>query len=377
MVVLVSQSFAQSKVARLNNIRINFAGKKLDKLKLVATLDGNSKLYFPGSSQDGAEWNFKYPDSIYEHVKYFAINNRNDQDSAANAITLAAVIKTDTLKCGSCFFSRGDVSISSSFLRTAVQDKVLFKKEDGKIGSRKEYEELFFINKLTDKETLAFMEALECKYSFFYSSQGSYQDELNKYILLTKRYPTSYGLLASLSSRSNYYKSKEDVVSVFSLFSKTNRESYFGKEISRNLNMNRFDNMFLLPWKGENPEPIVKDVNKFSLVIYSASWCAPCHKQLPLVRELQSKLGEALDIVYISVDEKNTVSAWRKMVENGEIPGRSLLAFDQINKVRTKYFVKAIPYSLLVYPKGSMEVVDINSAIDRSKIYRLLGKSGR
>lgn len=84
-----------------------------------------------------------------------------------------------------------------------------------------------------------------------------------------------------------------------------------------------------------------------------------------------------MDIVYVSIDEKSTVGNWQVMMKNGEIPGRSLLALDQMEEVRTKYFVKAIPYSFLVYPGGNLEVVNVSIADDRNKIYRLIGKGSK
>lgn len=373
LLTLNTPSFTQTKIEKLNRIRINFGEKEMSNLKLVATLEGNLKQSFPGHTRNGLLWEFVYPDSLYEHIKYFDINDKNDKDSSAIIIAFAAVTKGDTLRCGSCHFSRGNVSVNSSFFKKVTYTNVLFKNIQGKIGSRNENQYQFLIGGEADRELLASIEGASCGYSFFNQKELSYEESLKKYSSLTVKYPESYGLVAALSARLNYYQSKKDVASVFNLFSAKIKESYFGKELTRNLKMDRFENMMLLPWNSDRPEPILLDLNKFSLVVYSASWCGPCHKQIPLIRDLHDKLGEKLNVIYVSIDDENTIENWRKMMKEGEIPGRSLLALGRMEEVRKKYFVRAIPYSFLVHPGGMMEVVNVGIAEDRNKLYRLVG----
>lgn len=374
---LNNHSFAQRKAAKLNHIRINFSGKKVENLKLVTTLDGNLKRSFSGQSKGGQIWDFAYPDSIYEQIKYFNIDNKNDKDTVAVTMVLATVVAGDTVACGSCNFTRSDIELEASFFKKDTYPNAMFKKNDESVGTRTEYEYRFFIHQVKDMELLSSMESINMHYSYFYGAYGTYDESLKKYINLAKKYPDSYGLMAGLAAKSNYYHSKEDVAAVYNLFSPKIKASYFGREIAQNLAFSRFDNTMLLPWNSDKPEAIVSDPNKFSLVVFSASWCAPCHKQLPIVKALHDQLGDKLDIIYVSIDEKVTVANWQKMTRDGEIPGRSLLALDQTDNVKKKYFVRAIPYSFLVYPGGNLEVVNVSLDADRTKVYQAISKSSK
>ena len=374
---LNNYSFAQRNAPKLNHIRINFAGKKLENLNLVTTLDRNLKQSFSGQSKDGQAWEFAYPDSLYEQIKYFNIDNKNDKDTVAITVVLGTIVAGDTVACGSCHFTRSDIEINASFFKKDTYPKTMFKKNDESVGTRTEYEYRFFMNQVKDMELLSSMESIHMGYSYFYNADGTYSESLKKYINLAKKYPGSYGLIAGLAGKSNYYHSKEDIAAVYNLFSPKVKASYFGREIARNLTFSRFDNTMLLPWNSDKPETIVSDLNKFSLVVFSASWCAPCHEQLPIVKALHDKLGDKLDIIYVSMDEKVTVANWQKMTRDGEIPGRSLLTLNRADIVKKKYFVKAIPYSFLVYPGGNLEVVNVSLDADRTKVYQAISKSSK
>ncbi|QIL40456.1 TlpA family protein disulfide reductase [Pedobacter sp. HDW13] len=375
--VISFHSSAQNKSVKSNHIRISFNGKKFDRLNLITTVEGNIKRSFSGYSKDGMAWDFAYPDSLYEQIRYFDINNKNDADTSANTITLSTITGADTVLCGSCHFSRGDVALNASFLKINTYTGMRFLKKNGTEGSRTELENQFFIGQVKDRQLLSSMEGIKIRYSYFYKVSGTYEESLKKYITLTQKYPDSYGLVAGLAGRLNYYKSTDDVAAVFNLFSPKIKASYYGKEIARNLAFNHFDNAMLKPWNSDTPEAIVTDPNKPSLVVFSASWCVPCHKQLPIVKELKQNLGDQLDVVYISIDDKNTLANWKKMTEAAEIPGRSLLAIDQMEQIRKKYFVQTIPYSFLVYPGGKLEVINVSIEADKQKIYKFINKGSK
>jgi len=375
--VITFHSFAQSKSGKSNHIRINFSGKKFDRLNLITTVEGNVKRSFPGQSKDGMAWDFAYPDSIYEQIRYINIDNKNDADVSANTIALSTAVGADTLLCSSCHFTRGDVALSATFSKINIYPESGFLKKDGTVGSRTEYQHQFLITKVNDIQLLSAMEGIKVFYSYFYKTTGTYEESLNKYISLTQKYPDSYSLVAGLAGRLNYYKSTADIASVFNLFSAKIKNSYYGKEIARNLAFKKFDNAMLLPWNSDKPEAIVTNLNKPTLVIFSASWCVPCHKQMPIVKEIKQKLGEQLDVVYISIDDKNTVARWKKMTGDGEIPGRSLLAIDQMQQIKKKYFVQTIPYSFLVYPGGNLEVLNVSIEADKQKIYEFINKRSK
>jgi len=77
-------------------------------------------------------------------------------------------------------------------------------------------------------------------------------------------------------------------------------------------------------------------------------------------------------MVYISIDEPATVENWKKMMKEEQIPWRSLLAVDNIRKIKDRYYVQGIPYSILVYPDGHMEDINVRQKESLDKLYKIL-----
>nr|WP_233584474.1 TlpA disulfide reductase family protein [Parabacteroides sp. AF17-3] len=107
--------------------------------------------------------------------------------------------------------------------------------------------------------------------------------------------------------------------------------------------------------------------------MFSASWCQPCHKQLPVQKEIYQKLKDKVDFVTISIDEKKTIKQWQEFVKKEELPWRSLLAYQDIAGVRGKYYVPHIPHILLVYPDGNFEPFNLWEENEINKLYALTG----
>lgn len=71
-------------------------------------------------------------------------------------------------------------------------------------------------------------------------------------------------------------------------------------------------------------EYIVSDITKYTFVIFSTSWCAPCHKLISLLKELYSKKNTVIEFIYISIDEDNRKKNWKELMVKEQIPWRSL-----------------------------------------------------
>ena len=60
-----------------------------------------------------------------------------------------------------------------------------------------------------------------------------------------------------------------------------------------------------------------------------------------------------------------------KTVEE-DIPWRSLLAINEIKKIKSAYSVREIPYTILVYPGNScFKVIDVRKKEGKDKLYSL------
>lgn len=180
-------------------------------------------------------------------------------------------------------------------------------------------------------------------------------DEFAKlYIEILRKYPASRSVLtlSSIGITPNLSSLKE----IYSTISPQLKESYYGKRIARQIVFLEGDTLFtnsMLPaWNSTNLEPIIKDSSKYNLVVFSASWCGPCHKQIPVLKEIYNYIHEYLEIVYVSIDELETLEVWKALMRKEKIPWRSVLAVNDVKEVQDKYDAKAIPLTLLVMPDG-------------------------
>ena len=196
--------------------------------------------------------------------------------------------------------------------------------------------------------------ALDEKYGLFWGDTLEYNQRIDKYQRLSLDYPDSHYLMKTLAEKLSRYKQKEDILKIYSNFSDKNKESYFGLKAQRFLDMNFFENSMLPTWDERQMESIINDTTKYSLIIFSASWCGPCHKQIPNLKKMYSELHDKLNMVYISIDGPETVDEWKKLMVNEQIPWRSLLAVNDVKGLQSKYFIQSIPEAFLVNPSGKM-----------------------
>ncbi|MBQ7531444.1 MAG: TlpA family protein disulfide reductase [Paludibacteraceae bacterium] len=90
------------------------------------------------------------------------------------------------------------------------------------------------------------------------------------------------------------------------------------------------------------------DKQDFLLVDFWASWCGPCRRLMPGLKELAAKFGDKLAIVSVSVDED--AEAWQKTVED---LGLTWLQLRDTNDEGSKtYGITAIPHTVLINRKG-------------------------
>lgn len=71
------------------------------------------------------------------------------------------------------------------------------------------------------------------------------------------------------------------------------------------------------------------------LVDFYASWCHPCNAQLPILEELEARLGDSASILKIDVDEHKAIAEHYKIrsiptliiFKNGEVRWRQVGVF--------------------------------------------------
>lgn len=131
------------------------------------------------------------------------------------------------------------------------------------------------------------------------------------------------------------------------------KNSYYGREMRAEL-----DKMFV---GKKAPDFTLKDVsgkeytlqgllegNQYLLVDFWASWCAPCRKGIPEMKEFAKKYADkGVAVVSISTDKDR--AAWLKALEEEQMPWTNLL--DDAG-IKAKYGVEYIPSVFLIDATG-------------------------
>lgn len=101
---------------------------------------------------------------------------------------------------------------------------------------------------------------------------------------------------------------------------------------------------------------------KYVLLDFWASWCVPCRKGNPHLKELYSKYkSQGFEIIGVS-DDDSKPDAWHKAVEKDGLPWKHVLrGFDiqkrmnnqpNPNDISEKYGIHTLPTKILIDPKG-------------------------
>ena len=146
----------------------------------------------------------------------------------------------------------------------------------------------------------------------------------------------------------------DDQKPMYAQFTKTAKESYYGKVLNEVLNPEGFKGKAapLFDMKANNNAAadvasLVKG-QKYVLVDFWASWCVPCRKSLPGLKTAYEELkGKGLQIVSISIDKKE--ADWQKAETEENLPWPSFL---DNGKTSNAWKIRAIPAMFLLNDKG-------------------------
>ncbi|MDQ1097166.1 MULTISPECIES: TlpA disulfide reductase family protein [Chryseobacterium] len=165
------------------------------------------------------------------------------------------------------------------------------------------------------------------------------------------QYPDSYHLLYKINENKNSF-SAEQVED----FLKSFKGDIVGSNIYKNLdtyNNKRFnENKISLPLlennNGSRKEIINKKFNKH-LIIFWASWCAPCRQEIPVLKKLYSLYHNDVEFVSISIDTNKP--SWFKALKEEDMKWKQLVINNLSEKEALQIRFKlnqAIPYNVLV-----------------------------
>jgi len=229
----------------------------------------------------------------------------------------------------------------------------------------------FVLSIKNDSSDIA-VRSIDSYYAWFDTSGNKlpYNDHLQSYIKLAKSYPDSRYLMTNLALNLTGFKTREDVKKIYKNLSKNLKNSKWAKKIEHFL-YDASQNIQLVNLDSKNVEPLIQDSSKYNLVVFTASWCGPCIEEIPLLKELHKKLKTRINFTYVSVDYESKLKAFQNLLIKNEIPWRTLYAYKDLDRVKFLFSVKSIPLSLLFYPDGRMEVMDVRKEENQKKLYAL------
>jgi thiol-disulfide isomerase/thioredoxin len=358
------------------SLQLHLEGIQYDSLQLIGgNIDGED-IKITGSSTDGKNWQFKIPDNIFNTVSYLSLSPKikTDETDAERGIVLMSVANGDTIRYGILPLDRKVTDIHAQHIETQIEENVPFYRkndsnEGGSISTVTMYTDILSIPYYNNTE-------FEVLGKISWGNMGTHQSFLDVLLEVSSKYPDSRYIIDIIATHYlQDLKTKEDIKKIFVSFSETNRRSYWGKFIQEYIDTYfTFANAMLPECETGALEPIIQDSTKINLIIFSASWCKPCHEQIPLLKEIYNDLKEDILITYISLDEKpEYIENWKKLMKREAIPWRSLLAINDLKAIQEKYRVPAIPYALLVYPETDrrVEIIDVREKEDKEKLYTI------
>ena len=154
------------------------------------------------------------------------------------------------------------------------------------------------------------------------------------------KYPYSLYLLDEIQ-KNVATLSNNSLKSLLALFDKEVRSTKKWrhlKAISEDQNLirsNKVLNIYLKNEKDENELLTYGSDNVNTLIVFWASWCQPCLKEIPELKVLFGS-GRKIKIISISVDTDKT--AWHEMLKKQQMPWKQLIASDK--ETQEKLFFK-------------------------------------
>lgn len=342
----------------------------------------DKNVFITGKHIDNFTWEFDIPDSIAINSEFLSLlsNPYDAFHKSSTSIRFIDSIGSKQLKTvnigiedrenyiygkyiGETIFENEKLSPNITKLDSVItgdlilQDFILLRKENTSMDIEVRIKEPYF--------------------AWFMSFEGnnkSYTDYLNSYIDLSKSYPTSRYILMNLANNLTNFKSREDIKLIYDNLSDKHRYTKWYLMINNYLD-NEFINTKMKNLKSGNYENVIESFEKLNLIIFTASWCAPCIEEIPLLKNIHEDMKESVNFTYLTIDKKSDIINFQQLVQKYKITWRSLFSEKDITSIKNLYFVSSIPHVLLVYPDKKFDVIDIRRVEDREKIYKAVLKT--
>ncbi len=314
-----------TKVIELKTLKI-----QADSVFLVDAYDWENPIHF--AKKNGSKYTF-YLDENYSKLQLFSLGYYDSKRKIKLLEYKNAVLSADTIK----------YLESGFFLDTS---KIVIEDTD----SPSPY---FTIQ--SGNETRAFFRTQMTNFGYFSLSDTIKQKkQLNEYLNIIAENPKSSYLLSILEKSASSMPPR-DAIELLESFDISLRNGIQWKRVNGYF-MNRSEkivkSMKILQDKGGDLHSIFNKEAKLNMVVFWATWCAPCIKEIPILEEIDIKYKDkGLCVIRVSID--NDKQKWIDFAgwENWDCP--NLIANEeQLKRIITHTKIESIPYVIFLNNNG-------------------------
>jgi thiol-disulfide isomerase/thioredoxin len=158
------------------------------------------------------------------------------------------------------------------------------------------------------------------------------------------------------SSSLKYYLSHEQLKELYSIFSDEAKTSYYGRRLKQFIDdqpviKNQFANSVFLD-KDTKQVSLVDNTKKLNMVIFWASWCGPCRKEIPSLKRITAQFNKD-DVRFVSVSVDAKKENWLLAMKQEDMAWQQLIIpQQQFAKAQAQYNLGSIPKVYLVNNKN-------------------------
>ena len=168
----------------------------------------------------------------------------------------------------------------------------------------------------------------------------------------------------------------EDQKATYEAFSQEAKDSYYGRKVKEELYPagkvgSKVPDFSVTDNEGKTISlaELCKD-KKYILIDFWASWCNPCRKEIPNLKNLYAKYADkGFQIISISIDKKK--ADWEKALKEEQLPWPNYL---DNGDIAATYKVKMIPTMYLIDTTGIMVGENLRGEALNEKLSQLLNK---
>ena len=205
-------------------------------------------------------------------------------------------------------------------------------------------------------ETDAMFATDEGDFGFLGKATGSErQQKITTYKNVIRKFPFSYFLLAGIVRFEHQY-SKNELKEIVGLFDPNVQRSKKADKIRSYLkngpeNGIPYSPLFVVNTKLKR-ESISYKLNKVTVLVFWASWCAPCRAEIPRLKQLFNIYEDkGIRIISISTDRKS--ENWKKAMDEENMPWEQFVVdYKDLREIQDRFNFSAIPTSIIIDRNG-------------------------